>query len=43
MMTDNLFDKVGISVFKTDLTRKITLDGVTSALPVYRIKLSELF
>lgn len=43
MMTDNLFDKVGISVFKTDLTRKITLDGVTSALPVYKIKLSELF
>lgn len=43
MMTDNLLDKVGISVFKTDLTRKITLDGVTSALPVYKIKLSELF
>ena len=43
MMSDNLFDKIGISVFKTDLTRKITLDGITSALPVYKIKLSELF
>ena len=43
MMNDNLFDKIGISVFKTDLTRKITLDGITSALPVYKIKLNELF
>ena len=43
MMTDNLFDKIGISVFKTDMTRKITLDGITSALPVYKIKLNELF
>ena len=43
MMSDNLFDKIGVSVFKTDLTRKITLNGETSALPVYKIKLSELF
>ena len=43
MMSDNLFDKIGVSVFKTELTRKITLNGETSALPVYKIKLSELF
>ena len=43
MITDNLYDKVGISVLKTELTRKITLDGETSVLPVYKIKLSELF
>jgi hypothetical protein len=43
MMSESLFEKIGVTVFKTDLTRKITLDGITSALPVYRIKLSELF
>lgn len=30
-------------VFKTTLTRKVTLDGVTKALPVYRISLDLLF
>lgn len=42
-MSDTLLDKIDTSVFKTDLTRKITLNGVTSVLPVYRIKLTELF
>ena len=30
-------------VLKTTLTRKVTLDGLTSTYPVYKIKLDELF
>ena len=38
-----LFDKIGTSVFETNMTRKITINGETKPYPVYKIKLNELF
>ena len=40
---NNLFDKLGVSVFKTDLSRKMTLNNMTAPYPVYKIKIDELF
>ena len=40
----NLLDKAMENyIQKTDLTRKLTLDGETKAYPVYRVKLNALF
>lgn len=38
-----LFDKLDTSVFKTNMTRKITINGKTEPYSVYKIKLNELF
>lgn len=39
----DLLDYEGDLIIKTDMTRKLTLDGTTKAYPVYKIRLSELY
>lgn len=40
LLTDGIAQEV---VFPTQLTRKLTIDGVTSAYPVYRVRLDQLY
>lgn len=40
LLTDGIAQEV---VFPTQLTRKLTIDGVTSAYPVYRVQLDQLY
>lgn len=40
LLTDGIAQEV---VFPTQLTRKLTIDGVTSAYPVYRVRLNQLY
>lgn len=38
-----LIDGLGETIFKTEVTRKLTIDGVTKVYPVYKVKLDQLF
>ncbi len=40
LLTNGIVQEV---VFPTQLTRKLTIDGVTSAYPVYRVRLDQLY
>lgn len=40
LLTDGIAQEV---VFPTQLTRKLTIDGVTSTYPVYRVRLDQLY
>lgn len=40
LLTDGIAQEV---VFPTQLTRKLTIDGVTSAYPIYRVQLDQLY
>ena len=42
-MQNLLKEGLGTVVEKTSLTRKLTIDGVTKAYPVYRVRLDQLF
>ncbi len=42
-MQDLLKEGLGTVVEATSLTRKLTIDGVTKAYPVYRVRLDQLF
>lgn len=42
-MANLLHEGLGTVVEKTNLSRKLTLDGVTKAYPVYRVRLDQLF
>lgn len=42
-MINLLKEGLGTVVEKTNLSRKLTIDGVTKAYPVYRVKLDQLF
>ena len=42
-MIMNLKDEIGSGVTRTSMSRKITIEGVTTAQPVYRIPLNYLF
>lgn len=42
-MTNLLRDGIGSVVEATSLSRKLTIDGVTKAYPVYRVRLDQLF
>ena len=42
-MRNLLRDGMGQTVLPTNLTRKLTVEGVTRAYPVYRVRLDQLF
>ena len=42
-MRNLLRDGMGRTVLPTNLTRKLTVEGVTRAYPVYRVRLDQLF
>ena len=42
-MKNLLYDGMGQVVQPTSLTRKLTIEGVTKAYPVYRVRLDQLF
>lgn len=42
-MKNLLYDGMGQVVQPTNLTRKLTIEGVTKAYPVYRVRLDQLF
>ena len=42
-MKNLLYDGMGQVVQQTNLTRKLTIEGVTKAYPVYRVRLDQLF
>ena len=42
-MKDLLHESLGTVIETTNLTRKLTIDGVTKVYPVYRVKLDQLY
>lgn len=42
-MTDLLHSEMGTLIQLTKLSRKMTIEGVAKAYPVYRIRLDQLF
>ena len=42
-MQNLLKDGLGTVVETTGLSRKLTIDGITKAYPVYRVRLNQLF